>query len=199
MSRITRAAVLTAALFSSLAAMTSSAAAVTWSSDGDTAFTATSGPFTFSTSSVALSCTSGHETGTMNASTMAATWAAVTNGTALFNGCPVAGVSTPWHCAYTVTLTSGVVGGVSSSVLDMTCGIYQFNTKVCEVGGPLTGSYTNPSGAGAGKIATNTGGHLRAGAGCANFLGGPNVSFHLSPMTWTVVSGATKGPIITHA
>ena len=197
MSSISRVAVLTAALISALGASASSAGAVTWSSDGDTTFTASGSPSTMSITSLAgVACTGADMTGTMNASSAAAVWNAA-HGTLTFTGCAIAGIATPTHCTYDLTALSGVVSGASTVALDMTCSAYEFNTKICDIAGRLTGTYTNPSATTAGRIATTTGGHLRTSAGCISGLA--NEPVHASPMTFTIVGGATKGPIITHA
>ena len=72
------------------------------------------------------------------------------------------------HCAYTLTATSGVAGGVTAGALDLTCGLYQFSTKVCDFAGPIDATYTNPASTAPGRINTATGGNLRTGTGCAS-------------------------------
>ena len=197
MNRIIRVAILAAALVSSLGALTSSAGATTWSSDGDTSFRATGTPGTLSLPSVNFSCTDVHATGTMTGSTTAATWSAA-HGTLLFTGCSIAGVTSPTHCAYTLTAQSGVVSGVTTGALDVTCSVYQFNTKICAITGSVNGTYTNPTATTVGRINTITGGSLMTGVGCAAVLGGANVAGHLSPLTFHVLGPVGTGPIITH-
>ena len=199
MDRITRGIVFAMALASTLGALASSAGATTWSNDGDASFTATGTPATYSVTGTSLSCSGADLTGTVNGSSAAAIWTAVTDATLQFTGCFTAGVNTPVHCTTTLTAVAGVTNGVTTGALDVTCGVYQFNTKICDFSGSLNATYTNPTSTTAGRLTTLTGGSMRTGIGCSTFLGGGNDAMHWSPMTFTVVGGATKGPIITHA
>ena len=197
MTKIIRIVILATVLVSSLGALASSAGATTWSNDGDASFVATSTPSTLSLPGVGLSCTTWHVTATVTGAVTIPRWL-FAHGTFSLTFCFAAGVSSPTHCAYTLTATSGVVGGVTTGALDMTCSVYQFNTKVCDISGSVNATYTNPTATASGRIATTTGGSLVTGTGCAAALGGAGKAGHLSPVTFTVVGGATKGPIITH-
>ncbi len=140
MSRTMRFAVLVSSLLSLLATMTSTAGAVTWHNSGSTAFTATTGAGTLSSTSAALNCTSGTQTGTAPALTVGVTYAV--SGTATFSGCSLGGVATGIDCGFTFTGTSQS-GSVTSGTADVTCRVYQFNSQLCHLEGTVSAVYTN--------------------------------------------------------
>jgi hypothetical protein len=198
MSRIARFAVLVAALMSLFAVMSSTAGAVTWHNTGNTAFTATGGAGTLSSTGVALNCSGSSATGTAPALTVGATLAV--SGTVTFSGCLLSGQSVGVDCGYTLTGTSQS-GTTTSGTVDATCGVYLATIKICHIAGTVSGSYVNPSGATAGKLSTVTGGTLRTSNGASNCpLGNGDLS-HLSPLNFSVSAGTggsgTLGPIIT--
>src|SRR5207237_432857 len=127
-----------------------------------------------------------------------ATWKAV-HGTLFFTGCTSASVPSPTHCTYDLTAMTQPSAGVTRSIVDMTCSVYQASTKVCDITGQVHGTYTNPTGAVAGKLTLLAPGTMRTGAGCAAFLGGSNEPMVWSHQTFTVTGGSptTLGPIIT--
>jgi hypothetical protein len=199
MSRIIRVVVLATALISAMAAMASSAGAVTWHNSGNTAFTAAGVAGSLSvTGAVGLSCTGASATGIAGTTSTAATWKAV-HGTVLFSGCVSGGVPSPTHCTYDLTATTQP--SFTTGVADVACAVYQFNSKVCDITGQVHGTYTNPSGATGGKLALLAPGALRTGAACAAGIGGPNEPATLTSQTFTVTTGSggtgTLGPIIT--
>ncbi len=192
MDRITRAAVLVVALIGALGALSSSAGAVTWHNTGSTAFTATSGPFTFSTTSAGLNCTGSTSTGTAPSTTVGVTYSMTM--TTTFSGCTLGGVTTGWECNERFTMTSQS-GGVTSGTLDVTCGIYQYNSKLCHMGGSWPATYTNPV-LGVGVLDLVTGGNLffsNATAGTCPFGNGDRM--HASAVTRRTTSA--NPPVIT--
>jgi hypothetical protein len=128
-----------------LGAMSSAAGAVTWTNTGDTAFTATAGPGTFSVTTTSLSCTGADASGTTGTAPFTgAIWSAM-SGTATFTGCRLAGITTTMDCPYVLTASS-FSAGVTSGNLDVTCDVYQGGFNICHGVGPVPGSHTNPSG-----------------------------------------------------
>jgi hypothetical protein len=184
MSKILRVVVLTTAL---LAALTSTAGAVTWDNSGDTAFTASGGPSTIDLGGVGFSCTGPTVTGTTTPSPFTGTVAAT--GTVTYGHCTSAGIPTAFDCSYSQTLSSQA-GGVSSGALDVTCGVYQFNTKLCHIAGSVTDTYTNPAGGG---------GTFTLSSSPLTLSNGPSgtcpytTSGTFTAQTWTVTAG-TGGP-----
>jgi hypothetical protein len=200
MSRIIRVVVLATALISAMAALTSSAGAVTWHNSGSTSFTATAGPGSLNvTGALGLSCTSSTATGVAGTISTAATWKAV-HGTVLFNGCLSGGVPSPTSCTYDLTALSwtGPTPAVTTTVADVDCAVFQFNAKVCNIAGQVHSTYTNPHGT-PGRLSLFHPGALRTGASCVAGIGGPNEPATLTSQTFTVTTGSpsTSGPIIT--
>jgi hypothetical protein len=190
MHRITRLAMLVAALFTLLSLAGSTASAVTWHNTGDTAFTATGGATTLSSTGVSLSCGNAVVTGTTSAAPFVGVTWKVASGTAVYNGCTIAGVALHPTCSYAVTATSQT-GGVMSGSIDVTCLTYQFGVLVCITEGTMAGTYTNPSGGVAGRPTLPTSNALRSTiAGCG--LGNGD-TVHTSPISFTLTN-ATGGP-----
>jgi hypothetical protein len=188
-----------AALMSLFAVMSSTAGAVTWHNTGNTAFTATGGAGTLSSTGVALQCSGSSATGTAPATTVGLTLAV--SGTVTFSGCLLSGQNVGGDCGYTLTGTSQS-GSVTSGTVDATCGVFLANIKICHIAGTVSGSYTNPvSPSTAGKLATTTGGTLRTSNGASNCPLGNGDLAHLSPLNFSVSAGTggtgTLGPIIT--
>jgi hypothetical protein len=201
MSRIIRVVVLATALISAVAAMASSAGAVTWHNSGSTAFTATAGPGSLTvTGVVGLSCTSADATGVTAASNfVGATWKAV-HGTVNFTNCLTGGVPSPTHCTYDLTATTQPSVGVTTGVADVTCTVYQFNAKVCHITGTVHAVYHNWEGAVPGRLTLLHPGNLRTDTPCAAAIGGPHEPATLTSQAFTVTSGlpaGTLGPTIT--
>ncbi|MCW2994169.1 MAG: hypothetical protein JWQ18_1664 [Conexibacter sp.] len=206
MSRSMRICVLLVSLTSLVGLASSAAEAVTWSNSGDTAFTATGGARTFSSTGLQLSCPSASVTGTVASSPfVGVTWAAVT-GTETYSGCSWGGVTTSIDCAYTDTALFWAAGSPATTTgrRDITCSAIQFNSKVCHLGGTLQWIYSNPvSPATFGKLTFTPGGTVIASNGPAGtcLLGnGDPVTF--SEYTETVNSAAGGptphlGPIFT--
>ena len=192
MSKIVRFAVLVASLMSLFAVMSSTAGAVTWHNSGSTAFTATAGPGTLSSTSASLNCTGASATGTAPALTVGATYAV--SGTATFTGCSLGGVATGVDCGYTLTGTSQS-GSVTSGAVDVTCGVYQFGAKLCHIGGSASGTYTNPV-SGVGVLALATGGNLITSNGTSGSCPlGNGDRGHLSAFSFRTTSA--NPPVIT--
>jgi len=195
MSRIARFAVLVAALMSLFAVLSSTAGAVTWSNDGDTAFTATAGPGTLSSTSQFLVCSGGDAVGgTTNGSGVNAP---IVHATITFTGCSLSG-QTNFHVECGVTLTAvsqtTVAPRVTSGNADATCSVYFAGVKVCHLEGGVAGTYTNPTAPSTfGRLVTNTGGSLRTTNGASNCPLGSGDLAHLSPLTFSVTAG-TGGP-----
>jgi hypothetical protein len=140
MSKIARFAVLVASLMSLFAVMSSTAGAVTWHNSGSTAFTATAGAGTLSSTGASLGCVSATGTGTAPTLTVGNVYSV--SGTATFNTCTLSGIATGVDCGYTLT-GSSQTSGVTSGSVDVTCGVYQFGTKLCHIAGSTAGTYTN--------------------------------------------------------
>lgn len=191
MSRIMRFAVLVASLMSLFAVMSSAASAVTWDNSGSTAFTATSGAGTLSSTGASLSCTDATGTGTAPATTVGLTYSV--SGVATFNGCRMSNIATTVSCDYTLTGTSQS-GGVTSGSVDVTCGVSQFGVKLCHIGGSVSGTYTNPGVVGVLNLATGGSLILSNGPTGTCPLGNGDVG-HLTPLTFNTTSA--NPPVIT--
>jgi hypothetical protein len=144
MSKIMRMCVLVASLMSLFAVMSSTAGAVTWSNDGGTAFTATSGPGTLSGGGSSLACASGDATGTAATGPfVGATWTAA-SGTVRFTTCNIGGIPHNVHCRYTLTATGQSVPSVTNGNVDVTCDVNLVANKICHIEGSVPGHYVNP-------------------------------------------------------
>jgi hypothetical protein len=190
MSKILRVAVLTAAL---LAALTSTAGAVTWHNSGNTAFSASGPPTTLHFGAVHIPCTQTAVTGTASATPFVGTsWTGIST-TATYSDCTLAGSPLSVECTGSETLT-GQTGGVSTGSLSSACNIYLANTVICTMNGTTGNTYTNPSGGATGRFTQS-----QASATLGNGPQGtcPFTSpATLTHTTWTVTSG-TGGPVIT--
>jgi hypothetical protein len=148
MTILQRLTVLAVGVLSLSGALASGAGAVTWHNSGGTTYSATAGPVTLSSTGLALGCTSSTATGTAPASLVGAVYAS--GGTAIFSGCSLAGQSFGVDCAYTQTAAAQDGTGMGSRVtgsIDITCGIYLANTKLCHLEGSASGGtgYLNNS------------------------------------------------------
>jgi hypothetical protein len=190
MSRAMRFGVLTASLF---AAMSSTAGAVTWHNSGSTAFTATAGAVTLSSTGANLSCSSATATGTAPAMTVGAVYSV--SGTATFNTCLLSGITTGVDCGYTLTGTTQS-GSVTSGPVDVTCGVYQFGTKLCHLEGTVSATYSNPV-SGVGVLIWATGGNVVAtdASPMVHCPLGNGDRGHLS--LWTFRTTSASPPVIT--
>lgn len=150
MNRTTRLVVLVVGLASLLGAWSSSSGAVTWHNAGSTAFTATAGPWSLSSTGATLWCGSATATGTAPNNVVGLT--DPVSGTMTFASCNLS-LPTGLDCGYTFTGTSQS-GGVTSGTMDVTCGVYQFGAKLCHIGGSLSATYTNPGSVGVFNLAT---------------------------------------------
>lgn len=139
MTRIARFAVLMMVPMSLLAVLSSATSAVTWHNTGDTAFTATGGAMTLTSTSVSFGCTGATLTGTAPASTVGLTYAM--SGTVTYSGCTLSGVAASMDCGYTFTGTSQPASGVVTGNTDITCGMYLAGTSICHVAGTRPAHY----------------------------------------------------------
>ncbi len=180
-------------LVASLGAASSSAVAVTWHNTGATAFTATSGPFTLSSTGAAFNCTGSTSTGTAPGGANVGTVYSMTM-TTTFSGCSLSNVAIGWDCADRFTATSQS-GAVTSGTLDVTCGMYEFGAKICHLGGSVSATYTNPV-SGVGVLSLATGGNLIFSNGTSGtcILGNGDRA-HLSAVTRRTTSASP--PVIT--
>jgi hypothetical protein len=192
MSKLVRVVVLATALISALGAVASSAGAVSWDNSGDTAFTATSGAVTFSTTGAALSCTGSTTSGTVpSGSTLGVVLSFAA--TMSFSGCRFSNVNTSIECGQTFTLTSQPAGTVVTGAVDMTCGMYQSGSMLCELAGSLSLTYSNGV---PGTFNTATGGSMIiSNASFGSCPWGNGELLHFTPITWLVSSGG--GPHFT--
>jgi len=194
MSRTMRTIVLATALISVLTGMAASADAVTWHNSGDTSITATGGPGTLSSTGVTASCPSESGSGSANPTpAVGAVWTAAV-GTISFNNCLLAGISTDVECSYALTAQSQT-GSTVSGTLDITCGVYQFNTKICHAGGTVQGTYFNPVPPSTfARVTSITGGNVTIGNGPTGSCPlGNGDRLHISETTITATN-ATGGP-----
>jgi hypothetical protein len=203
MSRIARFAVLVAASLSVLAALSSTASAVTWHNTGNTAYTASIGSGTLSATGASFVCNSGTMTATVAATPYVGfIWAGET-GTATFTS-GVCGSNITVDCAFTVTAYAwtNLSPAVTHANVDTSCGAYQFGTKVCVIQGAIASIATNPVGSTAGTVTSQTGGGLIVtNAGATTCPLGNGDPAHLSVMKATIINGTGGsghlGPIIT--
>lgn len=193
MSRIMRVAALTAML---LAALASTAGAVTWENSGDTAFTATGPATTFHLNggSVHLPCTAAAVSGTAGTGPVTgATWANAASLNVSYSHCTLAGSPYNIQCSATESFDSQT-GGVSAGTLATTCDVNVFSTKVCGISATIPNTYTNPSG--------GTPGRFTVSQTALTLSNGPvgtcpfGTTGTITHQTWTVNSG-TGGPVIT--
>jgi hypothetical protein len=150
MNRLTRIVLLITALTSLLAAMSSTAGAVTWTNTGNTAVHATGVGGGLHLGGNTFSCTGATATGTAPADVTGAVYSVT--GTLTFSPCSLVGQSTTIHCNYTltgVTHTGGALGGVTGIVADVTCDIrLTVGIGLCHISGSTPGHYVNPAAAG---------------------------------------------------
>lgn len=149
MNTFSRLVVLAVMVASSLAALSSSAGAVTWHNTGSTAFTATGGLWTLtvtgSTGTTTVSCTATSATGTApGGSTVAPTY--TIPGTLVFSPCTFVGQNSYVHCGYSFT---GLVesAGATAGTIDLSCTLRltASNTPMCRIAGSTFVNYYNPS------------------------------------------------------
>ncbi len=193
MRRTTRLTVLVVGLLSLLGAVSATAGAVTWHNSGSTNFTATTGASTFSSTSAALNCTGGAMTGDApTGATVAVTY--IERGTSTFSGCSLSGIATGVDCAYTLTGTTQPSAGVTTGDIDTTCGVYQFNTKVCHIEGTV--HFVQTTASGTVTLTLTTGGNLVAtNAPTGTCPLGHGDRMHVTDMTERTTSA--NPPIIT--
>ena len=196
MSKIMRVVVMVTALMSLFGVMSATAGAVTWHNTGNTAFTATGGAGTLSSTGVSLVCTSSDATGTAPASVVGATY--TSTGTATFTGCRLAGLAAAVSCNYSLTGTA-FSAGVTSGTVDATCSVSQAGVAVCHIAGTTPGSYTNPGTAG--RLTLSASSSLRTfnpASGTCPLGNGDTAS--LTQQVFTVTGGTggagTVGPVI---
>jgi hypothetical protein len=148
MSKLSRLAVLVVGLMSLFGVLSSSAGAVSWDNSGATAFTASTGPGTLTSTGVPLSCSGATATGTAPATAISLTY--FVSGTVTFNGCKLSNIATVVECGYTWTgLTQDGVGmgSIITGSVDVTCDVMQFNTRCAtsRAPSPATTSTTRPA------------------------------------------------------
>jgi hypothetical protein len=204
MNRIARLGVLVTALLSLSGVIAGAADAVTWHNSGSTAFTATSGPTTVSSTGASLACTSTDISGTAGTSPfVGVTWKSTT-GTAQFTGCSLGGTNTGVTCSYAVTATAWTatpLPAVTSGTVDVTCIVTQFGSPLCVVEGPTGGTYSNPTAAN-GRATLPTSSTLRTtntATGTCPLGNGDAMTITTSAFTITTATGGTgsQGPFIT--
>jgi hypothetical protein len=140
MTTMNRLAVLAVGMLSLCGGLASSAGAVTWDNSGSTTVTATAGAVTLSSTGTTLSCAGSTATATAPNNVVGPVYAS--SGTATFNGCLLSGIATGVDCGFTQTATSQDGTGMGSRVtgsIDITCGVYQFGTKICHLEGTASG------------------------------------------------------------
>jgi len=191
MRRLTRLAVLMVGLLSLSALASTTANAVTWHNSGDTAFTATAGPPSYSVTGASLSCTSATLSGTAPTTTVGLTYTVSATGS--YNGCSFAGTSMSIECSYKFTGTA-LHGSTATGSTDVTCGFYSFNAKICHVAGARPSTYENPSGSAPGVLTLSTS-NLIISNGASSCMFGNNDVIEFSPQIYTVTSG-TGGPVL---
>jgi hypothetical protein len=204
MSKLMRFAVLVVSLLSLFGVLSSAAGAVTWTNTGDTAFTATGGPMTFSGGGLSWICTGSDWSGTTGSSPfVGAIYRAVT-GHGDYTGCSIASVSTAVTCDYTLTATSWAAGppAVTSGNVDLTCNVTQGGTKICHIEGQTASHYVNPTATAFGKFVMTESSTLKMTNAVGSCPFGNNVTETLSMHTWTITNAtggpaAHTGPIIT--
>jgi hypothetical protein len=146
MSRITRVAVLATALMSLFGVLSSTAGAVVWHNNNDTAFTATAGASTFTVTGVSLTCGGANATGTAPAGSFTgATYTAMTLN-ANYTGCKLSGLDTAVSCGLTFTTSAVEISNTFDGSIHVNCGLTQFGTEICRIEGITSGSYKNPDG-----------------------------------------------------
>ncbi len=193
MSTLARLAILLVSMLSLFGGAPTTTGAITWHNTGSTAFTATAGANTLTSTFTPWSCGGATMTGdSPTGSTSSAIYSI--RGTMSFSSCSLSGIATGVDCAYTFTGATQTGSQVTGDV-DMTCGWYQFNTKICHVAGNVHAIYTNPV-AGVGTLTLTTGGKLvmsnPASGTCP--LGNGDLA-HLSELTIRTTSA--NPPVIT--
>jgi hypothetical protein len=188
MSRITRFAVLAAALMSLFAVLSSSAGATTWHNRGGTSFTGTGGAGTLSVTGVQLRCAASDATGTAPAFSTSLTY--VVTGTVAFTGCSI-GIPLSIDCAYSLTVTNAAVNHIFSGNADATCDVRDTSgSKICHIEGSTPASYRNPETGLTAQLVLTTSTTLRMTNGDAthNCPLGAGEPAHLTQQTLSVTS-----------
>lgn len=198
MSKLACFAVLVAALLSLLAVVSSTAGAVTWDNSGNTDFTATAGPWTLTSTGIPLAC-GGWDIAGKTTTPLAGVGVPLIDITAKSTDCTLSGQPYFYDCGSTFT-ANAQIGAVTTGVLDITCSVYIAGVRICHVEGAVSSTYTNPSGAVAGLLATSTATNLRTTNGVANCPLGSGDVTHVGALSFRVTSGAggsgTLGPVI---
>jgi hypothetical protein len=154
MSRFTRVVMVLTALASSLAAMSSTAEAVTWTNEGATSFHATGiggARHLPGGINVNFHCTGETATGTAPMHTSTNT---IMTGTLTLAPCSHQGLSSSIHCSYTMTgvnFTGSTLGGVTNALVDLTCDERLTTAPgwaLCHINGTVPAQYSNPTVAG---------------------------------------------------
>jgi hypothetical protein len=187
-----------------LGALTSNAAAVTWHTSGDTAFSASAtGTATFTHAAWAGSstarCPTSHLNGTVGSpsSFTGPTWTA--SGTATFSFC--ADTDTPFiHCSWTLTATSQTALAIRGPMhLDcvVTLGAVY---PLCVLHGTTQAQYANPSGGTSGRLLIERGTLTATNNGGICPYGSPS-PYVIDPVTYAVTNGTGgsaphTGPVV---
>jgi hypothetical protein len=198
MSRFTRAVIALTALASSLALMSSTAGAVTWTNEGAGSFHATGGGSQRHLSANTFSCTGATATGTAPADSPSST---LMTGTLTFSPCSLAGQNTFIHCNYTLTglvFSGAALGGVTGGIVDMTCDeriSASPQPGLCHISGSTPVQYTNPTVAGGTGRLT----FLQSSTLIVSNFGTTNCPWGTGNMTWTehaLTTTAANTPIL---
>ncbi len=194
MSHARRLTIFAIGMLSLLGGAAATAGAVTWHNTGSTAFTATSGAQTLGSTTTSLNCLGATATGDVPVGSTVNTVLRA-SGTVTYSGCSIAGINTGVDCSYTLTASTQSGSQVTGDV-DLTCGWYQFGTRICHAAGSVHAIYTNPV-AGVGTLTLTTGGNLIAlspGTGFTCPLGNGDRT-HVAETTFRTTSA--NPPIIT--
>ena len=156
----TRIAVMALAIASLLGIASSTVGATTWHNSGDTAFTATGGSGTLSSTGFSLTFSSSTTTGTTGPSPyVGGTWRALI-GRFTATGARITGAPVGFSCDLLLTATTWVAGppSVALATNDVTCSatIGPGATVFCHIEGTTSGVYWNPSGTTNGRWHVNT-------------------------------------------
>jgi hypothetical protein len=195
MSKLIRMVLLAASLMSVLGAMSAAAGAVTWTSTGDTSFTATAGASTLSVTGVALVWTGAHMTGTTGPSPfVGAIWPAL-SGTWSITGFRIGLSRVTMDCRWQLTALSQL-GGATNGTVDLACSEYGEGREFCRIEGQTAGTYVNPAG-GFGTMTLTHASSLRTTDGADNtcFLGaGEAITVTTIPFRLTSATGGASSP-----
>jgi hypothetical protein len=193
MGKLARVATLATSLLAAAGVASAAAEAVTWHNVGSTAFTATGGATTLSSTGTSILCSGSTTSGTLP--TITTTFAVTISLTTTYTGCTLGGIPTTLDCGETFTGTSQT-NGKTTGALDLTCSAYQFATKICHFSGARGNAAYFNAGNLSGFFSLDTGGNIFTSNGTSGVCPLGNGDHLHARVDYWQATGGPLGPII---